>query len=54
MIAVPRDARQKLTGIGGALYAHFITFLTPDSFGILHSIDLLLLGTADGVKTLKR
>jgi branched-chain amino acid transport system permease protein len=38
-----------LTGIGGALYAHFITFLTPDSFGILHSIDLLLLVTIGGL-----
>lgn len=38
-----------LTGVGGALYAHFITFLTPDSFGILHSIDLLLLVTIGGL-----
>lgn len=38
-----------LTGMGGALYAHFITFLTPDSFGILHSIDLLLLVTIGGL-----
>lgn len=38
-----------LTGMGGGLYAHFITFLTPDSFGILHSIDLLLLVTIGGL-----
>ncbi len=41
-----------LTGVGGALYAHFITFLTPDSFGILHSIDLLLLITIGGLGSL--
>jgi branched-chain amino acid transport system permease protein len=38
-----------LTGIGGALYAHFITFLSPGDFGILHSIDLLLLVTIGGL-----
>lgn len=38
-----------LTGIGGGLYAHFITFLTPDSFGIFHSIDLLLMVTIGGL-----
>jgi branched-chain amino acid transport system permease protein len=38
-----------LAGVGGALYAHFITFLTPDSFGVLHSIDLLLLVTIGGL-----
>jgi branched-chain amino acid transport system permease protein len=38
-----------LTGVGGALYAHFITFLSPGDFGILHSIDLLLLVTIGGL-----
>jgi branched-chain amino acid transport system permease protein len=30
-----------LAGIGGALYAHQIRFLTPDQFNIIQSIDLL-------------
>ncbi len=38
-----------LTGIGGALYAHQITFLSPEQFNILHSIDLLLLVTIGGL-----
>ena len=38
-----------LTGIGGALYAHFITYLTPGDFGIMQSIDLLLLVTIGGL-----
>ena len=32
-----------LAGIGGALYAHKIQFLSPDQFSIIQSIDLLLL-----------
>jgi branched-chain amino acid transport system permease protein len=38
-----------LTGIGGALYAHMIPFLSPGDFGVLHSIDLLLLVTIGGL-----
>lgn len=37
------------TGVGGALYAHKVTYLTPDQFGILQSIDLLLLVTIGGL-----
>ncbi len=37
------------TGVGGALYAHQIRFLSPDQFGILQSIDLLLLVTIGGL-----
>ena len=37
------------TGLGGALYAHQIRFLSPDQFGILQSIDLLLLVTIGGL-----
>ncbi len=36
-------------GIGGALYAHQIRFLTPDQFNILQSIDLLLLVVIGGL-----
>ena len=38
-----------LAGLGGALYAHKISFLSPDQFGILQSIDLLLLVVIGGL-----
>lgn len=38
-----------LAGLGGALYGHKIQFLTPDQFGILQSIDLLLMVVIGGL-----
>lgn len=38
-----------LAGIGGALYAHQIRFLSPEQFGILQSIDLLLMVVIGGL-----
>ena len=38
-----------LAGLGGALYAHKIQFLSPDQFGITQSIDLLLLVVIGGL-----
>jgi branched-chain amino acid transport system permease protein len=38
-----------LAGLGGALYAHKIRFLSPDQFGILQSIDLLLMVVIGGL-----
>ena len=38
-----------LAGIGGALYAHKIKFLSPDQFSILQSIDLLLMVVIGGL-----
>ncbi len=38
-----------LTGLGGALYAHKIQFLSPDQFNIIQSIDLLLLIVIGGL-----
>jgi len=38
-----------LAGLGGALYAHQIRFLSPDQFGISQSIDLLLLVVIGGL-----
>ena len=38
-----------LAGLGGALYAHKIRFLTPDQFGIVQSIDLLLMVVIGGL-----
>jgi branched-chain amino acid transport system permease protein len=38
-----------LAGVGGALYAHQIRFLSPDQFGIIQSIDLLLMVVIGGL-----
>lgn len=38
-----------LAGIGGALYAHQIRFISPDQFDILQSLDLLLLVVVGGL-----
>jgi branched-chain amino acid transport system permease protein len=38
-----------LAGVGGALYAHQIRFLSPDQFNIIQSIDLLLLVVIGGL-----
>jgi branched-chain amino acid transport system permease protein len=38
-----------LAGIGGALYAHNIQFLSPEQFSIIQSIDLLLMVVIGGL-----
>ena len=38
-----------LAGLGGALYAHKLKFLSPDQFDILQSIDLLLMIVVGGI-----
>jgi branched-chain amino acid transport system permease protein len=38
-----------LAGVGGALYAHKIKFLSPEQFDILQSIDLLLMVVVGGL-----
>jgi branched-chain amino acid transport system permease protein len=38
-----------LAGIGGALYAHQIRFISPDQFDIIQSIDLLLMVVIGGL-----
>ena len=38
-----------LAGIGGALYAHKMRFLSPDQFSIIQSIDLLLMVVIGGL-----
>ena len=38
-----------LAGIGGALYAHKLRFISPDQFNILQSIDLLLMIVIGGL-----
>lgn len=38
-----------LAGVGGALYAHQLRFISPDQFSILQSIDLLLMVVIGGL-----
>ena len=38
-----------LAGVGGALYAHKLTFISPDQFDIIMSIDLLLMIVIGGL-----
>lgn len=38
-----------MAGLGGALYAHKLRFITPEQFGIHQSIDLLLLIVVGGI-----
>lgn len=38
-----------LAGLGGALYAHQIQYLTPEQFGLLQSIDLMLMVVVGGL-----
>ena len=38
-----------LAGVGGALYAHKLMFISPDQFNILQSIDLLLMVVIGGL-----
>ncbi len=38
-----------LAGVGGALYAHKLRFISPDQFNILQSIDLLLMVVIGGL-----
>ena len=40
-----------LTGLAGALFAHFIQFLSPETFGIILSIQLLLMIVVGGLGT---
>ncbi|MEO8654747.1 MAG: branched-chain amino acid ABC transporter permease [Ramlibacter sp.] len=38
-----------LAGVGGALYAHNLSFISPDQFNILQSVDLLLMVVIGGL-----
>ena len=42
-----------LTGIAGALYAHKIRFITPDQFGFLQSIELLMMVVIGGLGSIQ-
>lgn len=38
--------------LGGSLYAHFVTFISPSSFGLMFSILLLMMVVVGGAETL--
>ncbi|WP_198085093.1 branched-chain amino acid ABC transporter permease [Variovorax sp. E3] len=38
-----------LAGVGGALYAHKLKFISPDQFGVLQSVELLLMVVIGGL-----
>lgn len=42
-----------MTGLGGALFAHKIGFLAPDAFGIMLSIQLLLMVVVGGMGSIR-
>ena len=44
-----RRASAALAGIGGALYAHTLQFISPDQFNILQSVDLVLMIVIGGI-----
>ena len=41
-----------LAGLGGALYAHWIGFLSPEQFGLMLSFELLMMAFIGGVERL--
>ena len=41
-----------LAGLGGALYAHKLQFISPDQFGLLQSIELMLIVVVGGLGSL--
>ncbi|MGB9876401.1 MAG: branched-chain amino acid ABC transporter permease [bacterium] len=41
-----------LAGVGGALYAHWTSFIHPDSFTFMKSIEIILMGVIGGMGTI--
>jgi branched-chain amino acid transport system permease protein len=42
-----------VTGLGGALLAHHVRFLTPEGFGLILSLELVLMVTIGGLGSLR-
>jgi branched-chain amino acid transport system permease protein len=42
-----------ITGLGGALLAHHVGFLTPEGFGLIMSLELVLMVTIGGLGSLR-
>jgi branched-chain amino acid transport system permease protein len=41
-----------IASLGGSLYAHYITFLSPDSFGFMFSVELIVMVVVGGTRSL--
>ena len=41
-----------LAAMGGILYAHYITFISPETFGFMYSVDLLVMIVLGGMHSL--
>jgi branched-chain amino acid transport system permease protein len=41
-----------ITALGGALYAHYVTFINPSPFGFVHSVELILMVVLGGIASL--
>ena len=41
-----------IASLGGSLYAHYITFLSPDSFGFMFSVELLVMVVVGGTRSI--
>jgi len=41
------------TGLGGALYAHYVTFISPSTFSVMESLTILLMVILGGMGTLR-
>jgi len=40
-----------IASLGGSLYAHYITFLSPDSFGFMFSVELIVMVVVGGTRS---
>ena len=41
-----------IASLAGSLYAHYVTFLSPDSFGFMFSVDLLVMVVVGGTRSI--
>jgi branched-chain amino acid transport system permease protein len=41
-----------IASLGGSLYAHYITFLSPDSFGFMFSVELIVMVVVGGTRSI--
>lgn len=41
-----------IASLAGSLYAHYVTFLSPDSFGFIFSVDLLVMVVVGGTRSI--
>ena len=44
-----RPPRQAFSGFAGVLYAHYLTFIAPSSFGFMFSVELIVMVVLGGM-----